>query len=99
MTLERLRARLVGFEPGDTELLTLAQFNRLFAAGRFMEDRKQLAIELADDVGCSVRFIGLDEGYAVFTKNPVKRPLVSDPWLVARGYQAGRVIPAAGSCS
>ena len=75
MTLERLKARLANFEPGDTELLTLAQFNQLFATGRSLEDRKQVAIAFADDVGCGVRFIGKDEGYAVFTKNPTQHPV------------------------
>ena len=68
MTLAQLQASLSSLAVGGTELLNQAQFRSVFASAGSEEEAKQHAILVADENRCGVRFLGLEECYAVFTK-------------------------------
>ena len=68
MTLDQLQASLSSLDAGGTELLNEVQFQSVFAASGSEEEAKQHAILVAEENRCGVRFLGLEECYAVFTK-------------------------------
>lgn len=68
MTAGQLSVRLARLGTGQSELLTLPQFEAAFPGLVSREDQKQEAIELAAALDCSIHFIGLDDGYVMFTR-------------------------------
>jgi hypothetical protein len=73
MPSEPLSVRLARLTAGETELLTLEEFNQAFPGHVSDDDQKQAAIELAAAFDCSIRFIGLPDGYASFTRHQLRR--------------------------
>jgi tRNA pseudouridine-54 N-methylase len=73
MTLDQLQASLSSLASGGTELLNRAQFQSVFVSAGSEEEAKQHAILVAEENRCGVRFLGLEECYAVFTKKQTVR--------------------------
>jgi hypothetical protein len=75
MTLEQFSERIKALPIGGTELLTQSQFELVFGVSNSVEERKQLAVVLAEGLSCGVRFLGLAECYAAFTKRQDRKSL------------------------
>jgi hypothetical protein len=83
MQVEELDRRLARLLPGESVLLNGAQFRRAFDASADLEEQKAAATEPANQHNCSVQFIGLEHGYAVFARLRNHRPEPSSPLPLA----------------
>jgi len=66
----KLQRRLTQLLPGENVLLSEKEFQEVFNALPDTDLRKRVARWFAEASGCTVLFMGEEQGFAVFTKQP-----------------------------